>query len=67
MCSGLKFLCVCVFFCFFRIDIIFLFLPYRLGELKMMAGRIFDMRDKLKSGLEKEGIICFIHCMYCYV
>jgi aspartate/tyrosine/aromatic aminotransferase len=27
----------------------------RLGELKIMAGRIFEMRDKLRQGLEKEG------------
>lgn len=26
-----------------------------LGELKMMAGRIFEMRDSLKAGLEKAG------------
>ena len=27
----------------------------RLGELKIMAGRIMEMRQALKDGLEKEG------------
>ncbi len=31
------------------------FPPQRLGELKMMAGRIFEMRDKLKDSLVREG------------
>ena len=28
---------------------------YRLGELKLMAGRIMKMREMLKEGLTKEG------------
>ena len=28
---------------------------YRLGELKLMAGRIMEMRQALKDGLEREG------------
>ena len=34
---------------------VLIFATCRLGELKIMAGRIFEIRDKLKQGLEKEG------------
>ncbi len=29
----------------------------RLGELRLMSGRIVEMRNSLKTGLEKEGMI----------
>ena len=29
--------------------------PCRLGELRLMAGRIMEMRQALRDGLEKEG------------